>query len=317
MAWTLNGPRRRTLLRGLAPVALSIIVGACSASTASPSGAPAASTAASAAASQSAAAPSAAGSKDMILATTTSTQDSGLLEVLIPAFEAASGYKVKPVAVGSGAAIQLGQEGNADVLFVHSPKAEKDFVDAGWGVDRTLVMHNHFLLVGPASDPAGIKGMTSASDALKKIASSGSLFVSRGDKSGTETKELALWTAAGITPKADSKTYIQTGQGMLPTLQIASEKGGYTLSDDATFLANKSKLQLDSLVTGDNALVNIYHVIVVNPAKWPKVNNAGADAFKDYVVSAAGQAVIAAYGTDKFGQPLFTPDAGKTESDLK
>ena len=313
---TLVFPGSRSLRRTVAPLMLALLVGACAGSAASPaasapSGAPVASTAAS----QPVTPPSPAGAKDLILATTTSTQDSGLLDVLIPAFQTATGYAVKTVAVGSGQAITMGQQGNADVLLVHSPKAEQAFVDAGWGVDRRLVMHNHFMLVGPASEPAGIKGMTSASDALKKIAAAKATFVSRGDGSGTETKEKALWAAAGITPSGS--WYLQSGQGMGATLQIASEKVGYTLTDDATFLANSSKYQLASLVSGDPALLNIYHVIIVNPAKWPKVNNAGAVAFADYVTSAAGQALIGSYGTAKFGQPLFTPDAGKVESDLK
>ena len=306
-------PWSMALRRAAAPLVLSILVGACAGSSASP-----AASAASAAPGASAAASgpvTPAGAKDMILATTTSTQDSGLLDTLIPAFQTATGYVVKTVAVGSGQAITMGQQVNADVLLVHSPKAEKDFVAAGWGVDRRLVMHNHFMLVGPASDPAGIKGLTSASDALKKIAAAKATFVSRGDGSGTETKEKALWTAAGITPSGS--WYLQSGQGMGATLQIASEKGGYTLTDDATFLANSSKYQLGSLVAGDPSLLNIYHVIIVNPAKWPKVNNAGAVAFADYVTSADGQALIGSYGTAKFGQPLFTPDAGKVESSLK
>jgi tungstate transport system substrate-binding protein len=290
--------RRRALGAGLAAV-LAFALAACSGSAATP--APTA-------------APSPAGSRDLILATTTSTQDSGLLDVLVPAFDAQSGYSVKTVAVGSGAALKLGTDGNADVLLVHSPAAEKDFMAAGSGVDRRLVMHNTFLIVGPAADPAGIKGLTSASDAFKKIAASKSPFVSRGDGSGTETKELGYWKALGITP--DPAWYIKSGQGMGATLQIASEKRAYTLTDIATWAATQKNLQLVDLVDKDPSLLNIYHVIAVNPAKWPKVNAAGATAFEDYLVSPAGQQLIGAFGQDKYGMQLFVPDAGKSENSL-
>lgn len=253
---------------------------------------------------------------EVILATTTSTQDSGLLDVLVPAFEKASGYKVKTVAVGSGQALKMGQQGNADVLLVHSPAAEKTFMDGGYGVDRRLVAHNHFLVVGPKADPAKVSSAATAADAFKKIATAKATFVSRGDGSGTETKELAIWAKAGITPKGQS-WYLQSGQGMGATLQIASEKKGYTLTDDSTFLATASKLQLISLVKGDPFLLNIYHAISVNPAKAPKVNSAGAKAFEDYVTGPAGQALIGDFGKAKFGTPLFVPDAGKNESELK
>ena len=255
-----------------------------------------------------------AGSRDIILATTTSTQDSGLLDILVPAFEAATGYEVKTVAVGSGAALKLGTEGNADVLLVHSPAAEKTFMDADSGIDRLLVMHNTFLVVGPASDPAGIRGMTSVTDALQKIADTGSTFVSRGDGSGTEAKELGYWKKLEITP--DAPWYVQSGQGMAATLQVASEKGGYTLVDIATWAATRTNLQLESLVENDPSLLNIYHVIGVNPATWPKVNAAGAKAFSDYVLSADGQSIIGAFGQDTLGMQLFVPDAGKSESSL-
>ena len=255
-----------------------------------------------------------AGSLDLILATTTSTQDSGLLDVLVPAFEKASGYTVKTVAVGSGAALKLGEEGNADVLLVHSPAAEKAFMDAGHGVDRQLVMHNTFLIVGPAADPAGIAGMTSPTEAFKKIAAAKATFVSRGDGSGTEAKELGFWKAVGITPAAP--WYIQSGQGMAATLQIASEKAAYTLTDIATWAATRSQLALGDLVHGDPSLLNIYHVIGVNPASWPKVNAAGATAFAAYLLSAEGQALIGSFGVDTYGMQLFVPDAGKSESDL-
>jgi tungstate transport system substrate-binding protein len=250
----------------------------------------------------------------LILATTTSTQDSGLLDVMIPDFEQRSGYTVQTVAVGSGEAMKMGQECNADVLLVHSPLAEKDFMSNNYGSDHRLVMHNDFVVVGPSSDPAGIKGSATASDGFTKIANSQSPFITRGDASGTNSKELAIWKSANITPEGD--WYIESGQGMGATLKIASEKAAYTLSDRATYLANKDTLSLEILTEGDASLLNIYHVIVVNPANCSKVNNIGAIAFADYVVSAEAQSLIGSFGSEKFGQPLFTPDAGKDESTL-
>ena len=250
----------------------------------------------------------------LILATTTSTQDSGLLDVMIPDFEQHTGYTVQTVAVGSGEAMKMGQECNADVLLVHSPSAEKDFMSSNYGSDRRLVMHNDFIIVGLASDPAGIKDLTSAVDAFTKIADTQSPFISRGDKSGTNTKELAIWKSANITP--EGTWYVESGQGMGTTLTIASEQSAYTLTDRATYLANKDRLQLDNLVEGDAALLNIYHVILVNPASCPTVNNTGAIAFADYIVSPEAQALIGNFGVEKYGQPLFIPDAGKDESTL-
>jgi len=258
--------------------------------------------------------PEAPANPSLILATTTSTQDSGLLDVLVPDFEQKTGYTVKTVAVGSGEAMKMGQECNADVLLVHSPSAETDFMTNNYGSDRRLVMHNDFIIVGPASDPAGIKGSATAAEAFTKIADTQSPFVSRADKSGTNTKELAIWKAANITPEGD--WYVESGQGMGATLKIASEQADYTLTDRATYLANKDNLQLDLLVEGDKSLLNIYHVITVNPANCPTVNNAGALAFADYIVSPETQALIGSFGTEKFGQPLFTPDAGKDEATL-
>jgi tungstate transport system substrate-binding protein len=303
---------RRGLLKAVTMLAtLALVAGACTSGSASPqASAPAPSAAP-------AVSPSAgpAGSATLILATTTSLQDSGLLDVLVPAFEKASGYTVKTVAVGTGQALTMGQQGNADVLFVHEPTQEQAFMDAGWGVDRRLVAHNYFWIVGPASDPAGISGLTSAVDACTKIAASGATFVSRGDSSGTNTKELALWRSAGIMP--EGSWYIQSGQGMGATLQIASEKTGYTLTDTATFLSNQANLALRPLVKNDSSLINIYSVIAVNPAKWPKVNAAGAKAFEDYATGTAGQQVIASFGIDTFGTALFNPDAGKDYSSLQ
>jgi tungstate transport system substrate-binding protein len=252
---------------------------------------------------------------DMILATTTSTQDSGLLDALIPAFEKKTGYKVKTVAVGSGAAMTMGERGEADVLLVHAPDSEVKFMDAAHGVSRKLVMHNDFIIVGPASDPSGIKGMTSALDAMKKIAEGKGVFISRGDNSGTNQLELKLWKAVSINATGQ-KWYQSTGQGMGATLTIASEKGSYTITDRATYLATKQNLSLEIVVEKDPALLNIYHVIQVNPQKSNKINADGAKAFSDFMVSPDTQNIIKSFGVDKYGQPLFFPDAGKTEKEL-
>ncbi len=253
---------------------------------------------------------------ELILATTTSTQDSGLLDVLVPAFETLTGYTVKVVAVGSGAALKLGQDGNADVLLVHSPAAEKTYMDGGFGSDRRLVMHNDFIIVGPAADPAGIKGL-GPTKAFTAIATAGATFVARGDASGTSTKELDFWKKASLDPKGTKAAwYIETGQGMGATLKVASEKGGYTLTDRATYLANKATLDLAILVEGDNALLNVYHVITVNPTLWPKVNNAGAVAFGDFLLSPQGKDLISKFGVDKYGQQLFIWDGDKKDADL-
>lgn len=250
--------------------------------------------------------------KNIILSTTTSTQDSGLLDVLIPMFEKKTRYFVKTIAVGSGQAMAMGKKGEADVLLVHSPAAEKAFVAEGYGINRRIIMHNDFIIVGPPSDPAGIKGMKSAAGAFKKIVASGAIFMSRGDSSGTHAKEKTIWKAAGITPEGQ-KWYQQTGLGMGQTLNVAAEKKTYTLADRGTYLALKKNLGLDILAEGDAILLNVYHVIEVNPAKWPKVNAAGAKAFADFMVSKQTQKVIKTFGVDKFGSPLFFPDAGKKE----
>ncbi len=255
--------------------------------------------------------PPAPANPELILATTTSTRDTGLLDVLLPMFQKATGYNVKMVAVGSGQALQMGQDGNADVLLVHSPAAEKDLMSKGFGKERLLVMHNDFVIVGPSSDPAKIKGTATAVEAFKKIADAKVTFTSRNDKSGTNTMELNLWKSASITPSGD--WYLQTGQGMADTLRVTSEKGGYTLTDRGTYLAQQKTLQLDILVEGDPALLNIYHVITVNPDKWPKVNYTGAKAFVDWLVSADIQTFIGNFGVDKYGKPLFFPDAGKPD----
>jgi len=253
--------------------------------------------------------------KNIILATTTSTQDSGLLDVLIPIFEKKTGYFVKTIAVGSGQAMAMGQKGEADVLLVHSPAAEKKFVADGYGINRQLIMHNDFIIVGSSADPAKIKGVKSAAEAFKKIAAAQSLFLSRGDNSGTHSKEKAIWKAAAVKYEGE-KWYQQTGLGMGQTLNVASEKKAYTLADRGTYLALKKNLSLDILAEGDAILLNIYHVIEANPTKFPKVNAPGGKAFAGFMVSKETQDIIKTFGVDKFGSPLFFPDAGKKVEDL-
>jgi tungstate transport system substrate-binding protein len=253
---------------------------------------------------------------NLILATTTSTQDSGLLDVLVPLFEGQTGYTVQTIAVGTGAALKMGEEGNADVLLVHAPAAEKALMEAGFGKDRFLVMHNDFVIVGPVADLAGVKGMTVV-EAYKAIAAAKSPFVTRGDDSGTHKAELALWKKAELDPSGFTPDfYVSSGQGMGATLTIASEKEAYTFTDRATYLALKGNLDLVILVEGDTVLLNVYHVITVNTEKWPKANYEGALAFAEFMVREDVQKIIAEFGVDKYGQPLFFPDADKTDADL-
>lgn len=257
---------------------------------------------------------------DIILATTTSTQDSGLLDELIPVFEEQSGYKIKTIAVGTGAALAMGEKGEADVLLTHAPADEKKLVDAGAAINYQLVMHNDFVLIGPADDPAGIKGTATAAEALKKIAETGSLFVSRGDDSGTHKMEKRLWTAAGVEPETGS-SYQETGQGMGQTLTVAEQNGGYTLTDRATYLAQKKNLTLEIMVEGEKSLLNIYHVMQVNPEKFSqdmadKMNPEGAKAFVEFMIADETQELISQFGIEQYGQPLFYADAGKNEADL-
>ena len=261
-------------------------------------------------------APAAPPNPNLILATTTSTLDSGLLDVLIPLFETESGYTVQTVAVGSGQAMKMGEEGNADVLLVHAPASEVTFMENGFGKDRALVMHNDFIIMGPAADPSGIKGKPVIA-ALKLISVGNGKFVSRGDDSGTHKAELTLWKKAELDPKVSTPVwYLESGQGMGATLTIASEKSAYTLTDRATYLANKGNLQLEVLVEGDQSLLNVYHVITVNNEKWPKVNYEGAMAFLEFMTAPSTQEVIGQFGVDKFAQPMFYPDADKTDADL-
>ena len=252
---------------------------------------------------------------EVILATTTSTYDSGLLDVLVPAFEAQSDYVVKTVAVGTGKALAMGREGNADLLLVHAPAAEEAFMAGGYGSRRDLVMHNDFVLLGPPDDPVGAGEADSPGAALARIAADRYGFLSRGDDSGTHKKERSLWEQAGIEP--DGEWYLESGQGMGATLRIASEKQAYTLSDRATYLALRDELDLAIVFSGAPELLNIYHVILVNPARWPRVNQAGAQALADFLISPEGQALIATFGVERFGEPLFVPDAGKAEEDLR
>jgi len=243
----------------------------------------------------------------LVLATTTSTQDTGLLDDLLPRFEAATGLAVKTIAVGSGEALAMGRRGDADVLLVHSKAAEDEFMAEGHGSLRLDVMHNDFVLAGPPSDPSAIRGL-SAVDALKKIARRGALFASRDDRSGTHARELELWKKAGIAP-AGRPWYVATGQGMGETARVASEKRAYTLADRGTFLALRKSLDLAILVEGGKELWNSYRVIVVNPAKHPKTREKEARRLAEWLVTPAVQRVIGEFGREKYGQPLFVPDA--------
>jgi len=245
----------------------------------------------------------------VLLATTTSTQDTGLLDVLVPAFEKASGYQVKTIAVGTGAALAMGERGDADVLLVHAPAAEEAYMAKDRGLSRALVMHNAFIVVGPASDPAHIKGMATAQEAFAAIARGQVPFVSRADDSGTNIKELALWKAASVTPAG--AWYIKNGSGMADTLHVASQKAAYTLTDDGTYLSQRATISLVALVEDASDLRNVYHVIVVKPLAGRVSNEPGGDAFARFVTSPEGQRIIATYGRERFGRALFTPDAGK------
>ncbi len=244
----------------------------------------------------------------VILATTTSTDNSGLLDVLVPMFQEQTGYTMKVIAVGSGAALRMGERGDADVLLVHSPDAELEYMDGGHGRGRRQIMHNDFVLLGPPDDPAGVAGTADAAAALAAIAESESLFISRGDDSGTHARERALWAEAGGIP-ASVPWYQESGQGMGATLTIASQKVAYTLSDRATYLALSGNLDLDIVSEGDDRLLNIYHVIEVEPPDGISLNEAGAKAFADFLIQEETQREIAKFGMEEFGQPLFFPDA--------
>jgi tungstate transport system substrate-binding protein len=252
--------------------------------------------------------------QEVILATTTSVQDTGLLDVIVPLFEKESGYRLKAVAVGTGQALAMAARGEADVVLAHAPDAEKKYVAEGTLVNRRLVMHNAFLLAGPAADPAKVKGTANALVALKKIAEAKAPFVSRGDDSGTHKLEKKLWEQAGIKPVGE--WYLEVGQGMGRTLSIAGEKQAYVLSDRASYLAFQKTTSLAVLLEGDPTFLNLYHVMEVNSEKFPKVNAKGGKAFADFLLSATVQDLLKTFGVDKYGEALFHPDAGKAEEDV-
>ena len=239
----------------------------------------------------------------LLLATTTSTRDSGLLDELLPRFERRSGCSVKTLAVGSGEAMELGERGDADVLLVHSPEDEEAFMAEGHGASREAVMHNDFVLLGPPADPAGIKQADDAPDALTKIAEQAAPFASRGDDSGTHAKELSLWEAAGVDPGGD--WYVETGQGMGETLTIAGQRQAYTLSDRGTFLATEN-LDVELLHEGGEALLNPYHVIVVEAED---VNRECAERFSSWIIVPGTQRAIERFAVEEYGEPLFIADA--------
>ena len=254
------------------------------------------------------------GSRNVILSTTTSTQDSGLLDVLVPLFEKQTGYAVKTISVGTGQALALAAKGDADVALVHAPSLEKKYVADGKLLNRRLVMYNDFVIIGPKDDPAKVRAAKTSAGALKAIEQAKAHFVSRGDNSGTHTLEKSLWKAAGIEPKGS--WYIEAGQGMGATLGIANERNAYTITDRGTLLALAKRVSLPILIEGDRALLNIYAVLEVNPANGPRVNSAGGKAFADFIVAPRTQNVIKSFGVEKFGQSLFVPVAGKKEEEL-
>jgi len=252
--------------------------------------------------------------RTVILSTTTSTQDSGLLDVLIPLFEKQTGYSVKTISVGTGQALALAAKGDADVALVHAPSLEKQYVADGKLLNRRLVMYNDFVIIGPKEDPAKARLAKSAVGALRAIEQAKASFVSRGDNSGTHVLEKALWKSAGVEPKG--AWYIEAGQGMGATLGIANERNAYTITDRGTYLALGKRVSLPILVEGDKALLNIYSVMEVNPANGPRINSAGGKAFADFMVAPQTQNVIRSFGIEKFGQSLFVPVAGKKEDEL-
>ncbi|MGH7855244.1 MAG: substrate-binding domain-containing protein [Candidatus Binatia bacterium] len=255
-----------------------------------------------------------AGKRNVILSTTTSTQDSGLLDVLVPLFEKQSGYAVKTISVGTGQALALGAKGDADVVLVHAPSLEKKYAADGKLLNRRLVMYNDFVIIGPKNDPARIGSAKGATAALQAIARAKANFVSRGDNSGTHTLEKALWKTAGVESKGS--WYIEAGQGMGATLGIANERNAYAISDRGTYLAFGKRMSLPVLLQGGRALLNIYSVLEVNRANGPRVNSTGGKAFADFMVAPQAQQVIRNFGVGKFGQPLFVPVAGKKEDEL-
>ncbi len=252
--------------------------------------------------------------RDVILATTTSTQDSGLLDSLAPRFERLCDCRLKTIAVGTGQALALGARGEADVVLVHAPALERRYVSEGKFVNRRLVMSNDFVIVGPAEDPAGIRGRSDLVQVFLRLGQGLAPFASRADSSGTNILELQQWKAARLAPAG--AWYVQVGQGMGATLRVASEKRAYTLTDRGTYLSLRGVLDLDILHQGSPELVNVYHVMEVNPRVFPQVNGAGARAFADFVVSPGTQGTIRNFGVQRFGQPLFVPQAGRQEAEL-
>ena len=261
------------------------------------------SSAASASASSASASSAASTNKVVRISTTTSVNDSGLLPYLQPFFEKATGYQWEVTSAGTGAAIKKGETGDADALLVHAKASEEKFIEDGYGVERVPFMYNYFVIVGPADDPAGIKDCKTAAEAFKKIADSGSTFVSRGDDSGTNKKELQIWEAAGIAPQGD--WYVNAGAGMGATLTQAAERQGYTLSDKGTFLSNDAKNKLTILLGESDDMKNTYSMIVVSPEKWPDNNVEGANAFVDWMTGEQASKLIADYGVEQYGEPLF------------
>src|SRR3989441_7738567 len=259
--------------------------------------------------------PAAAQSNTVILSTTTSTQDSGLLDLLVPMFEKKTGMTVKTISVGTGQALTLAARGEADVALVPAPSVERKYVEEGKMRNRRLVMYNDFVVIGPEDDPAKIKGAPRVADALKRIADTRSRFVSRGDKSGTHILEQGLWKQAGIEPRG--AWYIESGQGMGQTLGIANDRRAYILTDRGTWLAFQKRVSLPILVEKDTRLLNIYSVMEVNLANGSRVNAAGGKAFADFMLAPETQAVIRTFGVDKYGQPLFVPIAGKSDADFR
>lgn len=253
-------------------------------------------------------APADAAQSDVILATTTSTRDAGLLDSLLPLFERGGRFRVKVIAVGSGHALAMGRRGDADVVLAHAPREELELVARGYFTRRLPVMHNDFLLVGPAGDPAGVGAAPDAAAAFALLARGGAAFVSRGDRSGTHQMELDLWRRADVTPPGAGTRYSEAGQGMAPTLQIADQRAAYTLTDRATYLVWRARLGLAPVLEGDSLLANPYHVLEVNPRNAARVNQAGARALVDFLVSAEARAAIARFGRERFGRPLFEPD---------
>jgi tungstate transport system substrate-binding protein len=253
--------------------------------------------------------------RDIVLLSTTTTQDSAILKALLGAFERRTRWHVKAIVAGSGDVLRQGASGEGDVLLAHSPEAELAWMAKGYGTSRRLVMYNDFILVGPPADPAGIKGAASAAEALRRIAAHGATFVSRGDQSGTHVCERKLWKSLDIQPKG-KKWYRETGQGQGLTLDLASQLGGYAISDRGTFYAHRKRLELALLYEKDARLLNVYHVLTVDPKRFPRVDAEGGRALADFLVSQEGQRVIGEFGKAEFGEPLFVPAAGLDESKL-